>query len=179
MATKRKPGRRKAAAAPRRVTRGAMAAGRKPTTRRRRKSSGSGKVDIMNVIIMPAAGFVIGSLAAKFVSQAASMDVLKPIVPAAGAYISAMYLKQPWLAAGMAAAAANEGVKMANIPLLSDMMSTQGGQFPLAADFTRLPILADGTMVQDSFGNYLTLSDGELYSTNPEAGSYTQNQSFL
>jgi hypothetical protein len=179
MAAKKKTARKKstAPARPRRARTTAMA----PARPRRKKSASSGKVDLVNILIYPAAGYVIGSLAAKFVGNAIGIDAAKPAIPAAGAYIAAMYLKQPYLAAGMAAAAAAEGLKLVNIPLLSDGIGySQGGQFPLAAAYTDMPILADGTMVQDAAGNYLMLSDGNFYNTeNAETGAYTGNTMYL
>jgi hypothetical protein len=52
--------------------------------------------------------------------------------------------------------------------------------FPLADNmYANLPILADGSVLRDNYGNLMTLQDGNLYPSmdtmymnNPEVGTY-------
>ena len=100
MAVARKRTPKKAAVARRRRV---MAAPAKRSTRR--KSSGGGKFDIMQNIVMPMAGAGIGILAGNAISKMVpAIPYGKAVIPLGLSFVAATMLKQPALAAGMAAA---------------------------------------------------------------------------
>jgi hypothetical protein len=172
MAVKRRKSAPKAKA-PIRRRRSAMIAA--PKRRRSTGTRAKGKFDVMETIAKPAIGYVIGTIAANFSDKIKDLPTfVKPLIPAAGAVITSMFLKENMIAAGMAAAAAQQTITSYSIPLLSDP------NFPLADNmYAQLPILADGSVLRDNYGNLMTLQDGNLYPsmdtmyhTNPEQGTY-------
>lgn len=103
MATK-KPAKRKPAVGRPARRRRSVAVGR-PARRRSTRKSSSGKFDIMQTIVMPIAGAGIGIIAANAIARMApQIPMAKTLVPMGLAYAAAIFLKQPAMAAGMAAA---------------------------------------------------------------------------
>lgn len=101
MATKKRTTRIKTTATPRRRRTMALPARR---TRSRAKSSG-GKFDIMQSIVLPMAGAGIGIIAGNAIAKMVpSIPMGKAIIPLGLSFVAATMLKQPALAAGMAAA---------------------------------------------------------------------------
>lgn len=94
---------RKTPAAPARRRRTMAAA---PARRTRSRSRGSsGKFDFMQTIILPAAGAGIGILAGNAISRMVpAIPMGKAIIPLGLSFVAASMLKQPAIAAGMAAA---------------------------------------------------------------------------
>lgn len=100
MATKKRTTTKKAAITRRRRTM-AIPARR---TRSRARSTG-GKFDIMQSIVLPMAGAGIGIIAGNAISKMVpSIPMGKAIIPLGLSFVAASMLKQPALAAGMAAA---------------------------------------------------------------------------
>jgi len=158
-----------------------MAAPAKRTTRR--KSSSSGKFDIMQTILMPAAGAGIGILAGNAIAKMVpSIPFGKALVPFGLSFVAASMLKQPGLAAGMAAAGgiallnqvsptmfADESLEFLNedpVPMIDfsdmaedmDLDADQGGNFEMLQQYND-----EGVIQYDSNNNPLImLPDGTL-----------------
>jgi hypothetical protein len=80
-----------------------MAAPARRTTRR--KSTGGGKFDIMQNIVLPMAGAGIGIIAGNAISKMVpQIPMGKALIPLGLSFVAGTMLKQPALAAGMAAA---------------------------------------------------------------------------
>lgn len=100
MATRKRTKAKKAAVPMRTRTRTIV----KRATSRKRKTSG-GKFDIINSIIMPAAGAGLGIIAGNAIGKMIpSIPYGKALIPFGLSFVTGSMLKQPGLAAGMAAA---------------------------------------------------------------------------
>lgn len=175
MAVRKKTTKRAAAPARRRRT---MAAAPARRSRSRSKSSSS-KFDFMQTIILPAAGAGIGILAGNAISKMVpSIPMGKAIIPLGLSFVAATMLKQPALAAGMAAAGgiallnqvspttfADESLEFLNedaIPMIQfndDDMEMDGGNFEQLQQYND----DGGTIQYDANNNpVLLMPDGTL-----------------
>jgi hypothetical protein len=156
-----------------------MAAPAKRSTRR--KSNTTGKFDIVQNIVMPMAGAGIGILAGNAISKMVpAIPYGKAIIPIGLSFVAATMLKQPALAAGMAAAGgiallnqvsptmfADESLEFLNedpVPMINfsdDMaedMDDEGGNFEALQQYND-----EGTIQYDANNNPLImLPDGTL-----------------
>jgi hypothetical protein len=177
MAVKKRTTKRTAAPARRRRT---MAAAPARRSRSRSKSSSS-KFDFMQTIIMPAAGAGIGILAGNAISKMVpAIPMGKALIPFGLSFVAATMLKQPALAAGMAAAGgiallnqvspttfADESLEFLNeepVPMIDfsddDMeMDSDGTNFEMLQQYND----NGGTIVYDANNNpVLQMPDGTL-----------------
>jgi hypothetical protein len=178
MAVRKKAAAKKAAPRRRRI----MAAAPRRSTRRSSRGTSS-KFDFMNSIIMPAAGagiaIVAGNAIGRMIPQ---LPFGKAIIPFGLAFVSGSMLRQPALAAGMAAAGgiallnqvspamfADESLEFLNedpVPMIDfsdDMeMDYDGGNFEALQQYNDADTMG-GTIKYDSNNNPLIeLPDGSL-----------------
>lgn len=146
MATKRQRKPKTAAPARRRRRTSALPARR---TRSRSRSS-SGKFDIMQSIVMPMAGAGIGILAGNAISKMVpSIPMGKAVIPLGLSFVAATMLKQPALAAGMAAAG---GIALLN-QVSPTMFADESLEF-LNEDPVPMVQFNDDYMPDDEGGNF-------------------------
>jgi len=176
MAVKKRTSKRTAAPARRRRTMAAAPARRS----RSRSRSTSSKFDFMQTIILPAAGAGIGILAGNAISKMVpSIPMGKAIIPLGLSFVAASMLKQPALAAGMAAAGgiallnqvspttfADESLEFLNedaVPMIQfndDDMDMDGGNFEQLQQYNDNN---GGTIQYDANNNpVLLMPDGTL-----------------
>jgi len=176
MAVKKRTSKRTAAPARRRRTMAAAPARRS----RSRSRSPSSKFDFMQTIILPAAGAGIGILAGNAISKMVpSIPMGKAIIPLGLSFVAASMLKQPALAAGMAAAGgiallnqvspttfADESLEFLNedaVPMIQfndDDMDMDGGNFEQLQQYNDNN---GGTIQYDANNNpVLLMPDGTL-----------------
>jgi hypothetical protein len=154
-----------------------MAAAPARRTRSRSKST-SGKFDVMQTILLPAAGAGIGILAGNAIGKMIpSIPFGKAIIPLGLSFVAATMLKQPALAAGMAAAGgiallnqvsptmfADESLEFLNeeaVPMIDfsdDMEMDESGAFTELQQYND-----DGVIQYDANNNpVLILPDGSI-----------------
>ena len=145
MATRKKTTTKKAAPTRRRRT-SALPARR---TRSRAKSSG-GKFDVMQSIILPMAGAGIGIVAGNAISRMVpQIPMGKAIIPLGLSFVAASMLKQPALAAGMAAAG---GIALLN-QVSPTMFADESLEF-LNEDPVPMIGFSDEFLPEDQGGNF-------------------------
>lgn len=176
MAVKRKTTKKTAITRRRRRT---MAAA--PTRRSTRRSGGSSKFDVMQTIIMPAAGAGLAIVAGNALGRMIpGIPMAKAIIPFGLAFVSGTMLKQPALAAGMAAAGgiallnqvsptmfADESLEFLNedpVPMINfsdeDMDADEGGNFEMLQQYNDE---GQGVIQYDANNNpVIELPDGSL-----------------
>jgi hypothetical protein len=153
-----------------------------PARRTRSRSKGqAGKFDIVQNIVMPMAGAGIGIIAGNAISKMIpSIPYAKALIPLAGAYVAGTMLKQPAIAAGMAAAGgiallnqfsptmfADESLEFLNeealpmVNFMDDMPDNEGGNFEALQQYNDA---SNGGYVQyDAMNNPLVvLPDGSM-----------------
>lgn len=154
--------------APRRRRTMAMPARR---TRSRARSTG-GKFDIMQSIIMPMAGAGIGIIAGNAISKMVpQIPMGKAIIPIGLSFVAATMLKQPALAAGMAAAG---GIALLN-QVSPTMFADESLEF-LNEDPVPMIDFSDNFMPDDEGGNFEQL---QQYNDNGGTIQYDANNNPL
>jgi hypothetical protein len=169
MAIKKRTMKRKATATPRRRRSIAMPARR---TRSRAKSTG-GKFDLMQSIVLPMAGAGIGIIAGNAISKMVpQIPMGKAIIPLGLSFVAASMLKQPALAAGMAAAG---GIALLN-QVSPTMFADESLEFLNEDPVPMIGFSDDEMLPSDEGGNFEAL---QQYNDNGGTIMYDANNNAI